>query len=118
MAAQQGRGQGRADSKPHCLNTSHGHHHAPATIRVLAHARQQGLRQIPGKVEQQAGYDPDIRAQQYSSAKARENIKAPWYNEWDRFTQAQVQNALLRRVKPFEALQASAKKAQELKKAS
>ena len=68
--------------------------------------------------QQQAGYDPEIRAQQYSTAKARENIKASWYNEWDRFTQAQVQNALLRRVKPFEALQAAAKKAQELKKAS
>jgi len=68
--------------------------------------------------QQQAGYDPDLRAQQYSSAKARENIKAPWYNEWDRFTQAQVQNALLRQAKPLEALQASAKKAQELKKAS
>src|SRR5262249_57695813 len=54
--------------------------------------------------QQQAGYDPDLRAQQYSSAKARENIKAPWYNEWDRFTQAQVQNALLQQAKPPHAL--------------
>ena len=64
-----------------------------------------------------AGYDPDIRGQQYATAKARDNIKAPWYNEWDRFTQQQIQNTLLRKVKPLEALQASAKKAQELKKA-
>jgi len=67
--------------------------------------------------QQKAGYDPEIRGQQYATAKARENIKATWYNEWDRFTQAQIQNALLRNVKPLEALQASAKKAQELKKA-
>ena len=64
-----------------------------------------------------AGYDPDIRGHQYATAKARDNIKAPWYNEWDRFTQQQIQNTLLRKVKPLEALQASAKKAQELKKA-
>jgi multiple sugar transport system substrate-binding protein len=67
--------------------------------------------------QKKSGYDPEIRAQQYGTAKARENIGAPWYNDWDRFTQAQIQNALLRKVKPLEALQASAKKAQELKKA-
>jgi hypothetical protein len=67
--------------------------------------------------QQQAGYEPDIRGQQYDTAKGRENIKAPWYNDWDRFTQAQIQNALLRQIKPLEALQASAKKAQDLKKA-
>ena len=49
--------------------------------------------------------------------RARENITAPWYNEWDRFTQQQIQNTLLRQIKPLEALQASAKKARELKKA-
>jgi multiple sugar transport system substrate-binding protein len=67
--------------------------------------------------QKKSGYDPEIRAQQYATAKARENIKATWYNDWDRFTQAQIQNALLRKVKPLEALQASARKAQELKKA-
>ena len=63
-----------------------------------------------------AGYDLDIRSQQYGSARARENIKAPWYNEWDRFTQQQIQNALLRQVTPKEALMASADQARGLKK--
>lgn len=62
-----------------------------------------------------AGYDLDVRAQQYGSARARENIKAPWYNEWDRFTQQQIQTALLRQVTPKEALGASAERARELK---
>ena len=52
------------------------------------------------------------------TARARENISAPWYNDWDRFTQQQIQNTLLRRIKPQEALTASANKARELKKQS
>jgi len=39
------------------------------------------------------------------------------YNEWDRFTQQQIQNTLLRRIKPQDALVAS-HKARELKKQS
>ncbi|MEE8537282.1 MAG: extracellular solute-binding protein [Acidobacteriota bacterium] len=58
----------------------------------------------------------DIRSHQFGNAKARENIKAPWYNEWDRFTQQQIQDVLIKRVKPREALLASAKKARALKK--
>jgi multiple sugar transport system substrate-binding protein len=68
--------------------------------------------------QKKVGYDPSVLKQQYGTARARENIKAPWYSEWDRFTQQQVQNTLLRRIKPADALTASAKKAQELKKAS
>jgi multiple sugar transport system substrate-binding protein len=68
------------------------------------------------EAQRKAGYDRDVLKQQVGTARARENIAAPWYNEWDRFTQQQVQNALLRRIKPQEALLASANKARELKK--
>jgi len=69
------------------------------------------------KAQKDAGYDLEVRTHQYGSAKARENISAPWYADWDRFTQQQIQNALLRQIKPEEALTASSKKAIELKKA-
>lgn len=68
------------------------------------------------KVQQDAGYDLAVRSHQYGNAHARENIKAPWYLEWDRYTQQQIQTALLRQITPQEALAASAKKARELKK--
>jgi multiple sugar transport system substrate-binding protein len=68
------------------------------------------------KAQQVAGYYLEIRSHQYGNARARENIKAPWYNEWDRYTQQQIQIALLRQSTPREALEASAKKAVELKK--
>jgi multiple sugar transport system substrate-binding protein len=68
------------------------------------------------EAQRKAGYDRDILKQQVGTARARENISAPWYNEWDRFTQQQIQNALLRRIKPQDALMASANKARELKK--
>ncbi len=65
-----------------------------------------------------AGYDLAIRSQQYATAQMRENISTPWYSEWDRFTQEQIQNVLLGQTKPKEALTASAAKAQALKKQS
>ncbi|MFI4986403.1 MAG: extracellular solute-binding protein [Alphaproteobacteria bacterium] len=68
------------------------------------------------KAQHAAGYDLEVRSHQYSTARARENISASWYSDWDRFTQQQIQNALLRQIKPKEALAASARKAQELKK--
>ena len=68
------------------------------------------------KVHKEAGWDLDVRSQQYGTARARTNIKAPWYNEWDRFTQQQIQNALLKKGSPRDALTASAKKAGDLKK--
>src|SRR5262249_24593847 len=68
------------------------------------------------KAQKDAGYDLEVRGQQYGNARARDNIAAPWYADWDRFTQQQIQNALLQQVKPRDALLASAKKAQELKK--
>jgi multiple sugar transport system substrate-binding protein len=66
--------------------------------------------------QKRAGYDLDILRQQYAAARARDNIGATWYSEWDRFTQQQIQNTLLRRIKPLEALKLSAQKARELKK--
>ena len=66
--------------------------------------------------QQKSGYDLDVLRQQVSTARARENISAPWYSEWDRFTQQQIQNVLLRQIKPQAALVASADKAKELKK--
>lgn len=70
------------------------------------------------EAQRKAGYDRDVLKQQVATARARENISAPWYNEWDRFTQQQIQNTLLRRIKPQDAMMASANKARELKKAS
>ncbi len=68
--------------------------------------------------QKQAGYELPILQQQVGNARARENISTTWYNEWDRYTQQQIQSVLLRQIKPAEALAASAKKAQELKKAA
>ena len=70
------------------------------------------------EAQRKAGYDRDVLKQQVGTARARENISAPWYNEWDRFTQQQIQNTLLRRIKPQDALVASANKARDLKKSS
>ena len=53
-----------------------------------------------------------------ATAQIRENILTTWYAEWDRFTQQQIQNVLLRQIKPAEAMAASAKKAQDLKKSA
>jgi multiple sugar transport system substrate-binding protein len=69
------------------------------------------------EAQRKAGYDRDVLKQQIAAARARENIAATWYSEWDRFTQQQIQNTLLRQIKPQDALAASAKKAQDLKKA-
>jgi ABC-type glycerol-3-phosphate transport system substrate-binding protein len=66
--------------------------------------------------QKKTGYDLEVLRQQFANSRARENINATWYSEWDRFTQQQIQSALLRQVKPAEALAASAKKAQDLKK--
>lgn len=69
------------------------------------------------EAQRKAGYDRDVLKQQVGTARARENIGVTWYSEWDRFTQQQIQNTLLRQIKPQDALMASARKAQELKKA-
>ena len=68
------------------------------------------------KEHQKAGWDLDIRSQQYATARSRQNITSTWYNEWDRFTQQQIQNALVKKLSPRDALTASANKARDLKK--
>jgi multiple sugar transport system substrate-binding protein len=68
--------------------------------------------------QKKTGYDRDILNHQLATAQVRENVLTTWYAEWDRFTQQQIQNVLLRQIKPADAMAASAKKAQELKKAS
>jgi ABC-type glycerol-3-phosphate transport system substrate-binding protein len=68
--------------------------------------------------QKKAGYDLDILHQQFATAQVRENVLTSWYAEWDRFTQQQIQNVLLRQIKPADAMAASAKKAQELKKSA
>jgi multiple sugar transport system substrate-binding protein len=70
------------------------------------------------EAHRKAGYDLDILSHQSNTARQRENIGATWYLDWDNFTQQQIQKALLRQVTPLQALEASAKKAQELEKNS
>ena len=60
--------------------------------------------------------DAKVFADLGQAAKARENIKAPWYSQWDSFNQARLQEALLKKTKARDALAASAKKAEELMK--
>lgn len=52
-----------------------------------------------------------MRNQRYATARARTDVKAPWYNESGRFTPQQIQNALLKKASPRDVLTASAKKA-------
>jgi hypothetical protein len=40
-------------------------------------------------------------------------VLTTWYAEWDRFQQRQIQNVLLRQIKPVEAMAASAKKGRD-----
>ena len=40
------------------------------------------------------------------STVVRENVLTTWYAEWDRFTQQQIQNVLLRQIKPADAMAA------------
>lgn len=60
--------------------------------------------------------DAKVFSEMALAAKARENIKAPWFSEWDSFNQARLQEALLKKTKPRDALAASAKKAEDLRK--
>lgn len=68
--------------------------------------------------QKKAGYDFDVLRHQTKNARSRENINTTWYFEWDRYTQTQIQNMLLRQIKPRDALANSAKKARDLKKSS
>ncbi|MBV7329903.1 ABC transporter substrate-binding protein [Chloroflexi bacterium TSY] len=59
--------------------------------------------------------DPGLVTQLAPMARPREGIRAPWYSEWDLHHQAVLQDALLQKISPEEALSESAKKARELK---
>jgi hypothetical protein len=59
----------------------------------------------------------DLVQKQLAIGKPREGLKTSWFAEWDKFNQVQVQNAVLGKVTPTEALTQSANKARELKKA-
>jgi hypothetical protein len=60
--------------------------------------------------------DPTILKQQGALGKSKENLKAPWFAEWDTFHRGQLQEALLKKTPPKAALLASAQKAAQLKK--
>jgi multiple sugar transport system substrate-binding protein len=60
--------------------------------------------------------DIKLMNQQASLAKTRENIKTPWYAEWELFHQAQLQEAVLKKATPRDALTASATRALALRK--
>ena len=60
--------------------------------------------------------DPELVKQAAPNARPREGITAPWYSEWDLHHQAVLQDAILQKITPEEALAESAKKAEELKK--
>ena len=79
-----------------------------------------GLHDTPDIIaaQKKAGYDLEILRNQFATAQVRENVLTTWYAEWDRFMQQQIQNVLLRQIKPAEAMAASAKKARELKKSA
>jgi multiple sugar transport system substrate-binding protein len=66
--------------------------------------------------QKKLGYEPQIFQQQMAHAHTRENIGTTWYSEWDRFTQQQVQQVLMQQIKPIDALNASARKAHQLKR--
>ena len=68
--------------------------------------------------QKKAGYDLDVLRHQLATAQVRENVLTSWYAEWDRYTQQQIQSALLRQIKPAEAMANSAKKARDLKKSA
>ena len=50
--------------------------------------------------------------------KGRQVLQTSWYPEWEQFFWSQLQDALLQKTPPRDALQASADKAVELKEAA
>jgi multiple sugar transport system substrate-binding protein len=59
--------------------------------------------------------DIDLIRSESALVKGRNVLQAPWYAEWEQFFYAKLQEALLERTSPREALQESADKAIELK---
>jgi multiple sugar transport system substrate-binding protein len=67
-------------------------------------------------VELKKWCDPDIANKQTLLAYRQNGMNAPWYAEWQVFNQQQVQQAVLGKMTPRQALKASADKAIELSK--
>lgn len=59
--------------------------------------------------------NPDDLLKQSQAVRTRENIREPWFSEWSGFHEARLQEAILGKISAKEALEMSAKKAQELK---
>lgn len=60
--------------------------------------------------------DPKMIAQQMAIAKPGQLVMCPWGSEWESFNYEFLQNAILRKMTPKEAMAASAEKAVNLKK--
>ena len=59
--------------------------------------------------------DPQLIKQEGAKARPRENLKTPWFQEWETHLKALLQDAILQKITAREALQGSADKARELK---
>lgn len=66
--------------------------------------------------ELQKWCDPEIANKQTQLAYRQNGMDAPWFAQWQVFNQQQVQQAVLGKMSPRQALQASADKATELSK--
>jgi multiple sugar transport system substrate-binding protein len=58
----------------------------------------------------------ELFAQQSTGARLRQGINEQWFAEWESYNQQQIQNALLRKVSPKDALAESGRKLEDLKK--
>ena len=74
-------------------------------------------REVPGPVQAVVRWQHHADGQPLAIGKPREGLKTSWFSEWDKFNQVQVQNAILGKISPTEAVTTSANKARELKKA-
>ena len=62
--------------------------------------------------------DIDLIRKESALVKGRQVLQTSWYPEWEQFFWSQLQDALLQKTPPKDALQASADKAVELKAAA
>jgi multiple sugar transport system substrate-binding protein len=73
----------------------------------------------PDVVETTAKWgDLDLIRKESALVKGRQVLQTSWYPEWEQFFWSQLQDALLQKTPPKDALQASADKAMELKAAA
>lgn len=60
----------------------------------------------------------DLVQAQLAKGKARQALKTTWFSQWNGYNQQQIQDTILGKIKPADALKASADRAREVKKAS